>query len=181
MRTGDEEARSPKYAHIERERRFLVDRATRPALTRLPWVEIEDRYLDGTRLRLRRMRDSATGAVVFKLTKKYETGDVRARPIVTAYLTEAEYHVFAALPARRLVKRRYKVEIEGGAFGIDLFQGELEGLVLAEVESADDAALSTLIVPDWGIDVSDDPRFEGGFLSQLTAVEMAAALSDALG
>ena len=181
MRAGDEEARSPKYAHIERERRFLVDRVTRPDLADLPFVEIEDRYLEGTRLRLRRMRDSASGAVVFKLTKKYETGDVRARPIVTAYLTDAEYQVFATLPARRLVKRRYKVETEGGTFGIDLFQGELEGLALAEIETADQAALSALIVPDWAIQVSDDPRFEGGYLSQLTAVEMAASLSDALG
>ena len=174
MRTGDEEARSPKYAHIERERRFLVDRATRPDLAGLPCVEIEDHYLDGTRLRLRRMRDSVSGAVVFKLTKKYETGDVRARPIVTAYLTDAEYRVFAALPARRLVKRRYEVETKGGAFGIDLFQGNLEGVVLAEIECADDAALSALILPDWAIEVTEDPRFEGGYLSQLTAAEAAA-------
>jgi CYTH domain-containing protein len=150
----------------------------RPDLTDLPLVEIEDRYLDGTRLRLRRMRNSADGAVVFKLTKKYEAEDVRARPIVTAYLTDAEYQVFAALPARRLVKRRYEVETEGGRFGIDLFQGELEGLVLAEIESADHAALSALIVPDWAIEVSDDPRFEGGHLAQLTAVETAALLAD---
>jgi CYTH domain-containing protein len=178
MRTGDEEARSPKYAHIERERRFLVDPVKRPDLTDLPFVEIEDRYLDETRLRLRRMRDSASGAVVFKLTKKYEGEDVRARPIVTAYLTEAEYRVFATLPARPLVKRRYEVKTEGGTFGIDLFQGELEGLVLAEIESADQAALSALIVPDWAIEVSDDPRFEGGQLAQLTAVETAALLVD---
>ena len=65
MRGGGEEARSPKYAHIERERRFLVDPGKRPDLAGLSFVEIEDRYLDGTRLRLRRMRDSATGAVVF--------------------------------------------------------------------------------------------------------------------
>jgi len=178
MRGGDAEARSPKYAHIERERRFLVDPGKRPGLAGLSFVEIEDRYLDGTRLRLRRMRDSASGAVVFKLTKKYETGDVRARPIVTAYLTEAEYRVFETLPARCLVKRRCTVEAEGGAFGIDLFQGELEGLALAEIECADQAALNALIVPDWAIEVSDDPRFEGGYLAQLTVAEMTALLAD---
>ena len=174
MRSGDEEARSPKYAHIERERRFLVDPATRPDLADLPFVEIEDRYLDGTRLRLRRMCDGASGAVVFKLAKKYETGDVRARPMVTAYLTEAEYQLFATLPARQLVKRRYEVQAPGGVFGIDMFRGELEGLALAEIECADDAALSALIVPDWAIEVTEDPRFEGGYLSQLTAAEAAA-------
>jgi len=137
MRTGDEEARSPKYAQFERERRFLVDRARQPDLAGLPFVEIEDRYLDGTRLRLRRMCDGATGAVVLKLTKKYESEDVRARPIVTAYLAEGEYQALAMLPARRLFKRRYKIETGRGVFGIDIFQGALEGLVLAEIESAD--------------------------------------------
>lgn len=178
MRGGDEEARSPKYAHIERERRFLVDRAARPDLADLPFVEIEDRYLEDTRLRLRRMRDSATGVVVLKLTKKYECGDVRARPIVTAYLTEGEYQAFAALPAQRLLKRRYQVEAAGGAFGIDIFQGALEGLELAEIECIDDASLRALIVPDWAIEVSDDARFEGGYLSHLTAAEVAALLAD---
>jgi len=82
------------------------------------------------------------------------------------------------LPARCLVKRRCTVEAEGGAFGIDLFQGELEGLALAEIECADQAALNALIVPDWAIEVSDDPRFEGGYLAQLTVAEMTALLAD---
>ena len=177
MRGGDDEARSPKYAHIERERRFLVDRASRPDLAGLPFVRIEDRYIIGTRLRLRRMSDSATGMVAFKLTKKYEAADVLARPIVTAYLAEAEYEVFAALPAQALGKRRYTVATRHGAFGIDIFESALQGLELAEIELADDAALRALAAPSWAIaEVSEDPRYDGRRLAQLELDEVALLL-----
>jgi len=180
MRGGDDEARSPKYAHIERERRFLVDGASRPDLAGLPFVRIEDRYIATTRLRLRRVSDSATGRVVLKLTKKYEAADALARPIVTAYLSEAEYDVFATLLARTLSKRRYPITTPQGEFGIDLFEGALEGLELAEIELADDVALRTLVVPSWAIaDVSDDCRYNGDQLAQLD--EVATLLADSRG
>jgi CYTH domain-containing protein len=178
MRGGDDEVRSPKYAHIERERRFLVDRASRPDLAGLPFVQIQDRYIVGTRLRLRRMDDSATGLIVLKLTKKYEAADALARPIVTAYLADAEYEVFAALPALALSKRRYAVETPDGAFGIDLFEDALQGLELAEIELADDVALRALSTPPWAIaDVSEDGRYEGAWLARLGRGELAALLA----
>jgi CYTH domain-containing protein len=177
MRGGGDEARSPKYAHIERERRFLVDRASRPELAGLPFVRIEDRYVTDTRLRLRRMSDSATGQVVHKLTKKYEAADPLARPIVTAYLSEAEYDVFVSLPAMILSKRRYPVITPHGTFGIDLFEGVLERLELAEIELADDAALRGLPAPSWAIaDVSSDKRYNGDQLAHLDDVAAILAV-----
>ena len=53
--------------------------------------------------------------------------------------------------------------------------------MLAEIECADDAALSALRVPDWATEVTEDSRFEGGYLSQLTAAEAAALLVDIAG
>jgi CYTH domain-containing protein len=168
MRTGEDEARSPKYAHIERERRWLVDHALRPPLDGLPFTRIEDRYIDGTHLRLRRMTDSQNGAVALKLTKKYDAADPRARPIVTAYLTEAEYAVFAALPARPLAKSRYKMNEGKKEFSIDCFHGPLDGLELAEIEWPDDAGLRGLEAPSWAVrEVSDDPAYQGGALASL--------------
>ncbi|OWK31886.1 hypothetical protein [Sphingomonas mucosissima] len=67
MRTGADEARSPKYSHIERERRWLIDPARLPALPSAHLL-IEDHYISGTRMRLRRMTDSASGQVALKLT-----------------------------------------------------------------------------------------------------------------
>ena len=59
----DQEAGDPKYARFELERRWLVDTTRRPSLDGYPMTVIEDRYIDGTRLRLRRMSRPDLGEV----------------------------------------------------------------------------------------------------------------------
>ncbi|MBV1687375.1 hypothetical protein KRR38_06715 [Novosphingobium sp. G106] len=165
MRTGADETRSPKYAHAERERRWLVDPLGLPDLAAAEHVLVEDRYIDGTRCRLRRITHSASEVTAVKLTKKYEAADPLARPIVTAYLDEAEFAVFAALPARTLTKRRYHIQVDGREFSYDRFSGALDGLHLLEIEWPDDAGLRALRPPEWAIrDVSEDIRYQGGTL-----------------
>ena len=165
LRTGADEARSPKYAHAERERRWLVDPRGLPDLTAAEHILIEDHYIDGTRLRLRRMTHSVSGIAALKLTKKYEAVDALARPIVTAYLDETEFAVFAALPARTLTKRRYHIEVDGREFSYDRFSGALDGLHLLEIEWPDDAGLRALLPPVWATgEVSEDIRYQGGTL-----------------
>jgi CYTH domain-containing protein len=170
IRRLDEELRALKYSHVERERRFLVDPALRPDLHGRPYILIEDLYIDGTRMRLRRMTASDTGRVVFKLSKKYETGDPQARPMVTTYLSDAEYALLASLPARGLVKRRYPL----GEFSIDLFEGALAGLETAESEQPDEVALMAFVPPEWAIkEVSDDPHYDGGTLALLDKLPLS--------
>ena len=177
MRTLDTEARSPKYAHVERERRFLVDPRLRPDLGGRASILIEDRYLTGTRLRLRRMTDSATGETTVKLTKKYEAADPLARPIVTSYLAEAEYALLATLPALALVKRRYPFRLDAGEIGVDVFEGPLTGLETAETELATDESLRAFAAPPWAVrDVSGDDRFQGSNLATLDAEALSALL-----
>ena len=67
LRGLDEELVAHKYAQVERERRFPVDPARRPDLADAPYILIEDRYIEGTRLRLRAMTDSVSGRVVLKI------------------------------------------------------------------------------------------------------------------
>ncbi len=164
MRTFVDEAANPKYAHIERERRWLVNSVLRPPLGDA-FVLIEDRYIEGTRLRLRRMTDTKSGKQALKLTRKYETVDPLARPIVTAYLDENEYLVFASLPARTLVKQRHHIADNELEFSIDRFLGPLDGLELVEIEWPDDAGLRAIITPLWtSCEVSFDSRYQGGEL-----------------
>jgi CYTH domain-containing protein len=166
MRRGEDEALHPKYAHIERERRWIVDQSAHLALDALPHILIEDRYIDCTRLRLRRMTDSVTGDVALKLTKKYEAGDPLARPIVTAYLNDGEYEAFAALPARSLIKRRFHIPVEDREFSVDQFCGNLAGLELVEIEWPDDEGLRAIVPPLWaGREVSADAAYQGGTLA----------------
>lgn len=165
IRTGEDEAAAPKYAHIERERRWLVDPGRRPSLDGLPYVLIEDLYIDGTRLRLRRMVDG-TGAATCKLTKKYEAADPTARAIVTAYLTEGEYAVLAGLPGQRVSKQRYAIECDGRRFSLDRFGGPLAPLELLEIEWLDSAGLHAIAAPEWTRrEVSYDPAYQGGALA----------------
>lgn len=179
MRTGETEARSPKYAHVERERRFLVDPSLCPDLSGVHAVLIEDRYVVGTRLRLRRMKDVATGETSLKLTKKYPSADPFARPIVTSYLDEREYALLSALPAQSLVKRRHAVAWPEG-LSIDVFEGSLTGLHLAEIEFTDDATLQSFTPPAWIIrEVSAEPCFDGGSLAQLDSNAATALVATA--
>lgn len=165
IRTGEDEAIAPKYAHIERERRWLVDPGRRPPLDDLPHILIEDLYIDGTRLRLRRMVDGAA-VTTCKLTKKYEAADPTARAIVTAYLTTDEYAVFARLPGRRIAKRRYAIECDGRRFSLDRFDGALAPLELLEIEWLDSAGLHAIAAPEWTRrEVSHDPAYQGAALA----------------
>ena len=160
LRGGDDAAAAPKYAHYERERRWLVDGASCP----LPadHVVIEDRYIEGTRLRLRRMTESHGGRVALKLTKKYEAADPAARPIVTAYLTEGEYAVFAALRARTLAKRRYAVD----GFSVDVFSYPPGLPMIAEIECPTADALVAVRAPAWARqEITADPAYQGGLLA----------------
>ena len=152
----------PKYAIVERERRFLVDPALMPALDPAAARLIEDRYLPGTNLRLRKV--TAPGVVpVFKLGKKYPGAGLSSRPMTNIYLDAAEHAMLAALSAAPLTKRRYDV---GGGFVIDVFDGALSGLVLAEVSADDEAALAAVAVPAWCMaEVTDDPAYAGGTLA----------------
>lgn len=158
-----------KYARIERERRFWLATLPPGFAPEAAHALIDDRYIRGTRFRLRRM--AADGATVMKLTQKYDgAGDLARVTITNTYLTEAEYGVFAALAADELRKRRYRYARDGVAVVIDLFEGPLAGLALAELEFASDSELEGFAPPAWlGIEVTRDPRFSGGELCRRTA------------
>jgi CYTH domain-containing protein len=164
-----------KDARPEFERRFLLAHLPPDAsITRAR--PIVDRYIVGTRLRLRRQRDE-DGTVVFKLTQKLADGAGGAFRglITTMYLSESEYNIFAGLPARELAKIRLSIP----PFGVDVFEGELKGLVMAEAEfnSAEEAAL--LEVPPFAVrEVTSDPRFTGGRLATVTRRELGEWLAE---
>jgi CYTH domain-containing protein len=164
----------PKYAELENERRFLVAAARLPDLSDLPFRRIEDRYVVGTRLRLRSTTDSVTGARELKFCKKYEGDDPVSGPVTNLYLSEAEHAVLAALPARVIAKRRYRLDHGGRGFGVDVFEGELTGLILCEAEAESREAIMALAFPPWAArEVTADPFFTGGNLSTIPAAELA--------
>jgi len=160
---------------MERERRFLVDQFPRDAgIVRIR--HINDLYIDGAALRLREQTESGLPAV-FKLTQKVPERANGAQQgwITNMYLTADEFSVLARLPGKRLSKTRYSVP----PFGIDVFEGVLEGLCLAEAEfdSAGDADVLT-IPPFVVAEVTADDRFTGGELVRASLGEIRAWLSE---
>ncbi|MGN6129461.1 MAG: hypothetical protein ACTHOK_03890 [Nocardioidaceae bacterium] len=137
---------SLKYAVVERERRYR--------LARLPdgvssTKEILDRYVTGTRLRLREVRES-DGTLTRKLGHKVRITDGPAEVACTNfYLDGDEWAVLAALPARLLRKRRHMVHRDGLLVAVDEYE---DGTLIAEIDDGDQPSD---FVPAW-LDVVDD-------------------------
>ncbi|WP_225850807.1 hypothetical protein [Streptomyces sp. HPF1205] len=165
-----------KYARIERERRFLLA-GPPPASAVTATRRITDRYLPGTRLRLRRVEGPDRGTVEYKLTQKVPAG--RPGPvqglITNTYLSRSEYDLLASLPAAVLSKTRLSVP----PLGVDVFDPPLHGLILAEAEFAtDEAALSFRPPAGCVAEVTDDARFTGGSLVRTDRRDLLARLAE---
>lgn len=71
---------------------------------------------------------------------------------------EAEQLLNSVCELPLIEKTRYQVRYQGFIWEIDVFRGENEGLIIAEIELEDENQKFSL--PEWiGQEVSDDPRF----------------------
>ena len=147
---------------VEIERKFLVEEL--PAgLGACPRDEIEQGYvaLDGdVEIRIRRFGKLAfltikSGGDLVRLEEEFEI-DARR---------------FAALwpltHRRRLEKTRYLIPAAGGVrIELDVYHGQLNGLLTAEVEFESPAAAAAFSPPAWlGRDVTDDARYKNKHLA----------------
>ena len=168
-----------KYARVERERRYLL-RDLPEGLTRAdPHLQITDNYITGTRLRLRKVRDPRTNKWVVKFTQKFAPNpDDLARTIITnTYLNPLEADTLSLFNTNEIRKNRYYFDFEGRRFSIDMFLGDLFGLVLAEVGFETDEELDSFAKPPFAVaEVTNDPMFSGGQLSELTFSEVREAI-----
>jgi CYTH domain-containing protein len=167
---------SLKYARLERERRFLLARAPdRAAGDQL--LQLEDRYLDGTRLRLRLVRRDGQEPV-YKLGQKVpvDSGHPSTVAHTTLYLDRDEYESLRTLPGRTLTKTRTVREWHGLTLAVDVFTGKLEGLVLAEVELGELGELPAHLPLPTLDEVTEDERFTGGALASASREQLCSTL-----
>jgi len=164
-----------KYARVERERRYLL--ADLPeGLTRADHhLQITDNYITGTRLRIRKVRDPRTNKWVVKFTQKFAANpaDLSRTLITNTYLNATEADTLAIFEANEIRKNRYPFEFAGRQFSVDMFLGDLFGLVLAEVDFETDEELDAFAKPPFALaDVTNNEIFSGGKLSQLTFADV---------
>ncbi|HUD70141.1 MAG TPA: hypothetical protein VMQ40_07870 [Acidimicrobiales bacterium] len=156
-----------KYAQLEDEQRFVVPGL--PEGSHAPRT-IEDRYVLGTRLRVRVVTDDATGVVVAKLGNKVRRSPSHPSAVwhTTMYLDDAELDILSNLNARGIAKRRWTVA--GGC--ADEFLGPLLGLFLFEGQRP-------VVAPGPAVEVTDDERFTGGALASLDPEQALALVAEA--
>ncbi len=147
---------------VERERRFLVDE---PPVGEVPstGVELRQGYLTSDGRHSIRVRDAGSSGCT--LTFKAGTGAER---------TELEWSIErrefdAAWPytvGRRIEKTRHRIPAGDHVIELDVFAGDLEGLVIAEVECASAEALAAFTPPAWfGREVTDDGSYNNAALA----------------
>lgn len=145
---------------LETERRFLVERIPDPVPAPQP---IRQAYLTTEPAAVRvRERDGA-----FILTIKTGSGLVRTE--IERDLDADEFGaLWAVADELRIEKRRHVIDLgEGLAAELDLYDGELAGRALVEVEFDDDDAAIQFEPPDWfGREVTDDPRYTNAALAR---------------
>jgi CYTH domain-containing protein len=160
-----------KYARVERERRYLLNDLPK-IMSRMDYhLQITDNYITGTRLRIRKVRDPNTNKWIVKFTQKFapDPADLSRTIITNIYCNAIEAETLAVFEANEIRKNRYPFPFEGREFSIDMFLGDLFGLVLAEVSFETDEELDNFPQPPWALaDVTNIPIFTGGSLCELT-------------
>ena len=168
-----------KYARLERERRFLLRELPHDLKLLDAHTQITDNYITGTRLRLRKVRVPATNEWTLKLTQKHAPSppDFSRALITNIYLNQFEYETLSVFEANEIRKNRYLYEHEGRRYSIDVFLGDLRGLILAESDFDSDEEMDAFPLPSFAAaDVSRDPLFTGGRLVELTAEDIRREL-----
>ncbi len=85
-------------------------------------------------------------------------------------LTEENYKIlFNKVENNMIIKTRYKIKLENDLkVELDIFHGNLEGLIFAEVEFQDVESAEHFEKPDWlGDDISFDKRYDNTLLSKI--------------
>ncbi len=140
---------------------------------------LKDIYIPDTadihpRLRLRKKGNK------FELTKKVplKEGDASAHTELTIPLDESEFLALENSSTKIVEKDRYNITIDGYEAEIDVFLGDLQGLVLIDFEFDSEDAKSAFIVPDVCLaDVTQEMFIAGGKLAGLTYSDISEELS----
>ncbi len=144
---------------MEIERKYLI-KCLPEGLESYPSELIEQAYLCGHPV-VRVRRDGNQ----YYLTYKGE--GLIAREEYNLPLTEEAYaHLLAKADGKIITKRRFRIPFGPYTIELDVFSGDREGLVMAEVEfeSLEDA--ESFIPPEWfGTDVSEDPAYHNSVMA----------------
>ena len=144
---------------------YLAKKEIVSKLTGTPFKEILDIYIPVSSkhptLRIRKSGDK------YEITKKepIKDGDSSHQLETTIPLTKDEFAELSQLKGKRVVKNRYFYKKGKYTFEIDVFQKELKGLILVDVEFKSNKEKSKFTPPSWTLaDVTQEKFATGGML-----------------
>lgn len=147
---------------MEIERKYLV-KSIPENLKDYPCRVMEQGYLNiAPVIRIRKDNDN------FELT--YKSKGLMVREEYNLPLTKEAYeHLLLKIDGRLIKKHRYMIPLEGNlTVELDVFEGELAPLILAEVEFPDEDSALSFTPPDWfGEDVTFSGKYHNSHLSRL--------------
>lgn len=152
---------------LEVEKKFLVKPevlAAQIELEKLKVKTLKQAYLASSLTAVVRVRsDEYKG---YLTVKQRACGVKRIEVERELSIAEAE-ELFELCPTSLVEKRRYYIPFNDLTIELDVFLGANEGLVLAEVEFADEQQAQAFIPPPWFSDeVSADHRYYNHYLSE---------------
>lgn len=161
---------------LELERTFLA-KYLPPNILQQKVVDLLDIYIPRNAshpiLRIRKRGE------VYEITKKFPQGnDTSEHEEHTITLTQEEFTELSILPGKRVHKLRYYYSIHGKTAEIDVFQDELKGLVLIDVEFDSKEEKKTFIAPDFCLaDITQEEFIAGGYLAGRTYKDIELSLN----
>jgi adenylate cyclase len=160
------------------ERRFLLPSLPRP-VTQGKVALIEEHYLRGTGMTLRRTMSAGRAAELTLGQQVRSASDRTARVTLTERLTPHAYGELAKLPADVLVWRRYDAELSGWPCVVHVFEGELHGLVLAQATFPSRTEAWRFPRPVYAVaEVTGDDRLAEPALARTSAAELARLVAE---
>lgn len=153
---------------METERKFLLKRLPEN-LSGYAKKEIEQGYLcTNPVIRIRKSNDDYYMTYKSRLNREAASTVALVCEEVELPLTrEAYYHLREKVDLRLITKTRYLIPLSDGLTAeLDIFEGELEGLVFAEVEFVSEEEAGNFKLPDWfSKEVTFDDRYKNNVLA----------------
>lgn len=150
----------------EIERKFRVDKLP-DDYSKYPCKNIEQGYLTRrgpnsiNTIRIRKSNNN------YFFTAKRSIDGLSVREEVEFSISKENYmSLWPFTDGARIIKKRYLIPWKKWTIELDIFEGSLTGLILAEIEYSDASELNSE-VPEWfGEDLSEDPSYTNFALAE---------------
>ncbi len=166
-----------KTAQSEFHRLFLIEKLPEPLGAASRHLQILDKYIEGTRIRLRQMRDPYSNERTQILQKRIDPSTGAESRSAEVHLDDHEYSLFDQFGGPEIRKNRYFHEFDLVTYTFDVYLGRLQGLKLARADFETGDAARDLALPGFSvIEVTNEPFFAGEHLANKDFSDVAVEI-----